>query len=293
MAYSSPFRGSTSDRSRQELRNSRFRRVSRDLYVLADIGLDLRDRVQAAQLVVPEAVPCLATAALLQKLPVDDGGVIHLARGRRGVITVRAGIEVHRLAVRDDELLDVLGLQVTDGPRTLADLSAHLDLEALVAVGDVVLRRYGQPAVEQALHRAMGRPGVARLRQAVPLFDARSDSPAETRGRLRLHAAGFVEMQHGVTIHDEGGTWLVSPDLADEVARVALQHEGAIHFAKGERQRRKDVDRDEISRRSDWEVVVTTALDDAQPARMIDRVTAAYLRQARLLGRRVLPRHLR
>ena len=90
MANSSPFRGSTSDRSRQELRNSRFRRVSRDLYVLADIGLDLRDRVQAAQLVVPEAVPCLATAALLQKLPVDDGGVIHLARGRRGVITVRA-----------------------------------------------------------------------------------------------------------------------------------------------------------------------------------------------------------
>jgi len=293
MTSNQPFRGSASEHSRQQLRSPRFRRVARDVYVMADRAVDLRDRVRAAQLVVDDGVPCLATAALLQRLPADDGGVVHLARGRRGIVSTRPGIEVHRLAVADDELMDIDGLLVTDGPRTLADLSAHLDLEELVALGDVVVRRWGRADVERALHRAAGRPGVARLRQAVPLLDPGSDSPAETRLRLRLHAAGFVGMRHGVAITDEDGNWLVSPDLADEVAEVALQHEGAVHFQRGERQRRKDVDRDEGARRRDWEVVVTTSLGDAQPSRMIERVTAAYLRQARLLGWDVLPRHLR
>ena len=293
MTSNQPFRGSASEHSRQQLRSPRFRRVARDVYVMADRAVDLRDRVRAAQLVVDDGVPCLATAALLQRLPADDGGVVHLARGRRGVVSTRPGIEVHRLVVTDDELMDVDGLLVTDGPRTLADLSAHLDLEELVALGDVVVRRWGRADVERALHRAAGRPGVARLRQAVPLLDPGSDSPAETRQRLRLHAAGFVGMRHGVAITDEDGNWLVSPDLADEVAKVALQHQGAVHFQKGERQRRKDVDRDELARRRDWEVVVTTSRDDAQPARMIECGTASYLRQARLLGRDILPRHLR
>ena len=293
MATHQPFRGSSSDHSRQKLRSPRFRRLARDVYVMADRAVDLRDRVQAARLVVEDGVPCLATAALLQRLPADDGGVVHLARGRRGIVSTRPGIEVHRLVVADDEVMDVDGVLVTDGPRTLADLSAHLDLEDLVALGDVVVRRWGQAAVERALHRAAGRPGVARLRQAVALLDPGSDSPAETRQRLRLHAAGFTRMRHGVTIGDRDGNWLVTPDLGDEAAKIALQHEGAVHFQKGERQRRKDLDRDEVARQHDWEVVVTTSRDDAQPVRMLERVTAAYLRQARLLGVGVLPPHLR
>ena len=122
MTSNQPFRGSASEHSRQQLRSPRFRRVARDVYVMADRAVDLRDRVRAAQLVVDDGVPCLATAALLQRLPADDGGVVHLARGRRGIVSTRPGIEVHRLAVADDELMDIDGLLVTDGPRTLADL---------------------------------------------------------------------------------------------------------------------------------------------------------------------------
>lgn len=76
----SPFQGSASQHTPGELRGPRFTRISRDLYILRDRELDLRTRVGAALLALPDAIPCLSTAALLQKLPVDDDGLVHLAR---------------------------------------------------------------------------------------------------------------------------------------------------------------------------------------------------------------------
>lgn len=289
----SPFLGSTSGRTRQQLRNKRYERQSRDLYVLRDHALDLRTRVAAAQLVVPDGVPCLWTSADLLKLPVDADGVVHLARGDKAVQSTRAGIDVHRLTIGADEQIDLKGLLVADGPRTFVDLGAYLDLEDLVALGDVVLKRWGPDPVASAVARANGRPGVARLRQALPLLDPDSDSPAETRARLRLHAAGFSRLKHKVVVRDIGGGWLGVPDLADEVAKVALQHEGAVHFDKGAKQRRKDVARDEVVRMEHWQVVISTALDDARPEHLVAKMTSAYRRAAHLWGPHVLPPHLR
>ena len=111
--------------------------------------------------------------------------------------------------------------------------------------------------------------------------------------RLRLHGAGFRALKHGVIVKDADGGWLGQPDLADEVAKVAVQYEGADHFRKGVERRRHDLDRDEVVRAVDWEVVAATAIDDRQPDRLIQRLTRAYVRQARLLGPQVLPDHLR
>jgi hypothetical protein len=287
----SAFLGSASGLSRQRLRGRRYERLSRDLYVPSGADLDLRLRTEAARLALPDGVPCLWTAALLQLLPVDDDGSVHLARHRAAARSERDGVRVHRLTVEADELLDVDGLAVTDGPRTFVDLAAYLDLEQLVAVGDVVLRRWGRAALEAAVARRPRRPGLPLARQALPLLDARSESPAETRARLRLHAAGFVGLQHGVVIRDEAGEWLAAPDLGDEAARVAVQHDGAVHLTA--RQRRKDLQRDEVTRAADWEVVIATALDDARPELLLAKVTAAYRRAARLRGPLVLPPHLR
>jgi len=288
-----PFRGSASGRSRQQLRGRAFSRVLRDVYVLEGRELTLRTRVEAALLLFPDGTPCTTTAAQLQELPVQDDGVTHLARGLRAPRSERAAIQVHRLALLPDEVFELRGMPVTTGPRTFADLAATHPLEELVAVGDVVLRRWGSDAVAEAVARSRRRPGAVLLRQALPLLDAGADSPAETRARLRLHAAGFSGLRHGVVVRDVGGGWLGQPDLADEVAKVALQHEGAVHFQKGERQRRKDLDRDEVVRQEDWQVVSSTALDDAKPDRLIAKVTSAYVRSAKLWGSQVLPPHLR
>lgn len=288
-----PFRGSASYRSRQQLRGKAFTRVLRDVYVLEGREISLRTRVEAARLIFPDGIPCTTTAAQLQHLPVRGDGVTHLARGLTAPRSERATIRVHRLAVLPDETFELSGMSVTTGPRTFTDLAATHSLEALVAVGDVVVRRWGSEAVGEAVARTRRRPGAVLLRRAFPLLDAGADSPAETRARLRLHAAGFSALRHGVVVRDLGGGWLGQPDLADDVAKVALQHEGAVHFAKGERQRRRDLDRDEVVRQEDWQVVTSTALDDARPERLIAKVTSAYLRSAKVWGRQVLPPHLR
>ena len=289
----SAFLGSASGLSQQRLRGRSYVRLSRDLYVIRGDAKSLRTRTEAALLVLPDAVPCSFTAALLQRLPVDDDGLLHLARDRKAARSERADVRVHRIPVEPDELLDLDGLAVADGPRTFVDLAAHLSLEALVAVGDVVLRRYDADALQAAVDRRSRRPGLVLARQALPLLDAGADSPAETRARLRLHAAGFTGLRHGVVIRDEGGEWLAEPDLADDVAQVAVQHDGLVHVAGTPGRRRKDIQRDEVSRQADYEVVVSTALDDARPELLIAKVAAAYRRAARLRGAHVLPDHLR
>ncbi|MCW2571979.1 MAG: hypothetical protein JWO88_2037, partial [Frankiales bacterium] len=219
---------------------------------------------------------------LLLELPVDDDGLIHLARGLKAARSTRAGVKVHRTPVDADEQSDLDGLVVADGPRTFVDLAATLHLEQLVAVGDVVLSRYGMDALSAAVVRRARRPGMVLARQALPLLDPGSASPAETRARLRLHAAGYTDLVHGVVIRDQAGGWLAQPDLADEVAMVAVQHDGAVHFEGGLEQRRADLHRDELSRQQGWQVVVSTAIDDRQPHLLIAKVAAAYERARRL-----------
>jgi hypothetical protein len=83
MTTPSPFLGSTSGLSRQRLRARSYDRLSRDVYVLRDSQLDLRARTEGVILVLADAVPCLFTAALLQRLPVDDDGSSTSRAGRR------------------------------------------------------------------------------------------------------------------------------------------------------------------------------------------------------------------
>jgi hypothetical protein len=288
-----PFRGSSSDVTQGRLRGPGYRRLTRDVYVLQDRATDLRARCEAGILLFPKAVVCLSTATSLLRLPVDDDGVVHVDRGKDAPRTERHGFKTHRLGIPESRIHELDGLRVADGPRCFADLSARLTLEELVALGDVVARRWTNEDIAAAVADHGRRPGAVLLRQAVPLLDKRSGSPAETRARLRLHAAGFVSLVHGVVIRGDDGGWLAEPDLGDEVAKVAVQHEGEVHFLKGAKQRRHDVDRDELSRRQGWEVVISTATDDARPHRLVERVAEAYLRSAERWGRHVLPAHLR
>jgi hypothetical protein len=288
-----PFLGSTSPLTRQRLRGKAYVRLSRDLYVLQPATSDLRTRVQALRLVLPDAVPCGRTAALLLQLPVDDDGLLHLARGRAAPRSKRDGVRVHRTPVEAGEQLDLDGLPVADGPRTFVDLSGVLGLEQLVAVGDAVARRWSLGELAAAVARRNGRPGIRTARAAVPLVDPGACSPAETRARLRLHAAGFVALRHGVAVRDRWGGWLAEPDLADDAARVAVQHDGDVHRRADARRWQNDVDRDELTRTQDWQVVVSTAKDDRRPFLLIAKVAEAYRRAAVLHGPQVLPPHLR
>ncbi|MND00575.1 hypothetical protein D3C83_192410 [compost metagenome] len=71
-----------------------------------------------------------------------------------------------------------------------------------------------------------------------------------------------------------------------------MQHDGDVHRLKGRRRWEQDVQRDELSRQQDWQVVVATARDDRHPRLLVAKVEAAYRRGARLHGAGVLPAHL-
>jgi hypothetical protein len=154
-----PFLGSGSPLTPQRLRGKRYVRLSHDVYLLRGLDADLRTRVEAVRLVLPDAVPCGPTAALLLGLPVDDDGSLHLARHHAAPRSRRDGVRVHRTPVDPDERHDLSGLPVADGPRTFVDLAADLPLEALVAVGDVVARRWSLAELTAAVAR---RPRPAR-----------------------------------------------------------------------------------------------------------------------------------
>ncbi len=289
----SAFLGSQSGLSPQRLRARRYERLSRDVYVLRDAALDLRLRLQAVQLVLPDAVGCASTAAQLLSLPWRPDDELFVVRPRDTSASTRPGVRTQRADLAPDEVLTVDGVRVTSGARTFVDLAARGRPLDLVALGDALARRVGVGLVAEAVESAAGRRGVVQARAALTLLDPGADSPAETRLRLRLHDAGFTAMRHGVIVRDEAGGWLSAPDLADERARVAVQHDGLVHLLGDPERRRKDIARDEVTRAAGWEVVLSTAIDDRRPGPLMDRVAAAYLRAARWHGRSVLPRHLR
>ena len=289
----SPFLGSASGLTPQRLRAKRFRQVARDVYVLGDRALDLRTRVLAARVLLPDAVACGRTAALLHRLPIRDDGRVHLARAPGAPRSEQSGVVVHRTRLHGEDVTVDRDVPVTAEPRTWVDLAAVLDLESLVALGDPVLRRWGRHRLEAAVERRRGHRGVVLARLALPLLNAGADSPAESRARLRLHAAGFNALVHGVDVRDELGGWLATPDLADPLARVAVQHDGLVHLVGDPERRRQDIQRDELTRQQDWQVVVSTAVDDRQPQLLVDKVADAYRRSGRLRGAHVLPSHLR
>jgi very-short-patch-repair endonuclease len=288
-----PFLGSASPYTRQELRAKQFVRLTRDVYVRSPQSLDLPLRCRGVRLAFPDAVLCGRTAALLHGLPVADDGRIHITRGMLEPRSERALVRTHRLDVAEDELEIRGSLVLTVAPRTWTDLASTSDIESLVAVGDVVLRRYGAAALAQAVERSWGRPGVSWMREALPLLDGRAESPAESRMRVRLHKAGYVGLQPQQVIRDAHGGWIACADLGDPVARIAVQHDGAGHFERGRRQWEHDVQRDELSRREGWQVVVSTARDDASPQLLLEKVRAAYWRAAQVRGGRVLPPFMR
>ncbi len=287
------FLGSGSDLTPQRLRGRSFRRLSRDLYVLTSDGDDLPTRVRALQLALPDAVAAGSTAAQLLNLPWPPSDTVTLVRPPGTTRSERAGVTTHRSAVPADEIIEVGDVKVLSPERVFLDLAPGATLESLVALGDVVANRETTLDIPTILARHPRRPGIALARSAASLLDPRSGSPAESRWRLRVHAAGFTALGHGVIVRDEGGGWLAEPDLGDPVACVAVQHDGIVHVKGGVRRRLKDISRDEVTRAAGWEVVISTALDEERPDRFLDRLAAAYLRSAERRGPGILPLHLR
>lgn len=250
---------------------------------------------------LPSALEPLAPIHLSKR--VDDG-----ARPRpRGVrphtlpaaapVTSLAGVPVTSAAWTWSDL--ATQLVPWGDPRSVPSLVEEHALEDLVVAGESLLQSaHGAAAREEPgehprctraeLAAVVGKRrnvrGVRLMRAALPLLREGSGSPAESRLRLRLVAAGFPEPRMNVRVTLRGGSWIM-PDLVWEESRVCLEYEGD-HHRTDVAQFREDISRVRRLEASDW-TCLRVAGDVWTPSgfeRMAADLRAALLRRGAVLS---------
>jgi hypothetical protein len=145
---------------------------------------------------------------------------------------------------------DVLrGVRVTTAAETLLTCAPLLALLDLVVLVDSALRARDIELLELHLVCRQNRRGVGRLRQAVVLADAQTDSVMETLLRVLYVVCGLdVETQH--TVRDADGRFVARGDVWLRGTRTLADYDGAVHADR--RQQRVDRRRDRRIADADW-----------------------------------------
>jgi hypothetical protein len=173
------------------------------------------------------------TAAELLGLRMPEGyrpGRLHVAapdRAPRSRLTVGhelAGFEVQTLAN---------GLRVTSPIDTWCSLATAMGVDSLVIMGDGIIRRKSPLAsieqMQDAVAARKGARGTPRLRTALGLMRAGTDSARETMLRLLVVRAGFSEPVVNFPISNGFGAVIAHGDLTWPRERVILEYDGRQH----------------------------------------------------------------
>jgi very-short-patch-repair endonuclease len=178
-------------------------------------------------------------------LPWLPEGLPVIAATQGPVHVQREGVYVRRLVTLRGEAYR--GLPVLTTTELLCDLARDFQLVDLVPVVDAALRADGlQPADVRAQlrPRSKGRP---RLLEALALADPRSESYWESVLRLVHVLGGITQIEPQVWIADgsvRGDLWLVG-------TRRIVEYDGGEHLLK--RRHQRDIHRDKVVLRADWE----------------------------------------
>lgn len=193
--------------ARRWLRDGDWWRVFHGVY--APIGVEDGPAVRAAalRLALPPGVAVSHRSALwLLGLDVlGDALDVTAPRGHR--VQQRPGVRVHSASLPDDELCLVDGLLVVSAGRAVVDVLRGEPLVEAVAVGDAVLRSGAATAVQVAevLAASAGLRGVVRARTAYGHLEPRSESPMESRLRMRFLLGGITGYEVQKDLYDEDG----------------------------------------------------------------------------------------
>lgn len=244
------FRGDEIDRM---LRSGQLTAVRRGVYrrpgdrtSTAEEEHALRSRA-AAPTLSSGAVFGHVTAAVLLRLPLWNVPLrrLHVVRDRSGSGQVRRGMHVHGSPLVEDDVVELNGVRVTSAARTAADLARSLPTEPALVTVDAALHRAwrraetGEPdpgaataeEIAEVLARFSGRPGSGAARRVLALADERSESPGESRSRLRMHLAGLPPP---VTQWTVPGTNLRT-DFAWPGLGVVGEFDGKVKYGRAQR----------------------------------------------------------
>ena len=246
--------------------------------------LVMRCRAFAARMPA-DAVFSHATAALLMNAPLplklELSASVDIAVPSPARAPHARGIRGHAIRLSGDEIVVTGGVRHTSPARTWCDLASQLTLFELVALGDF-LAHWRLPLATIDLLRAKslgyaGQPGMARMREALPLLDDRSESPPESALRVIAVQAGLpVPRVNYEIVHVEDGT-TVRTDLAFDKYKVLLEYQGDYHRS-AKNQWRKDMTRRSRLETAGWIVIEINADDLRDPVELVSRIEAALSR---------------
>lgn len=193
--------------ARRLVSDADWRRVVRDAYVERPVPDDIRSRVAALRTVLPSDVAVSHRTALwLLGLDVTPELVeVTVPRGRH--LVARPGVRPYTARLSQDELVAVEGLLVVSAARALVDVARREEMVEAVVVGDAALRAGVTTceAVTASIRRSAGLRHVERARRWLPHLEPRSESPMESRLRMRLVLGGVPRPQAQFDLYDEVG----------------------------------------------------------------------------------------
>ncbi|MCC2031406.1 hypothetical protein [Microbacterium allomyrinae] len=230
------------------------------------------------------------TAAVLWRLPLPLR-VLRPARAREGEradaaasrdidVAVHAphraprGRSVHgrRLSSAAAPVRESDGLRLSSPAAVWAELATVLSIDELIALGDAVVHvprvrgmTRGAPdsglGTAKQLEASMNtgrRPGVAKLRAALPQIRVGVASPAETEVRLAVLRAGLPEPELDYDVYDADGRPIGYTELAYPRWRILIEREGD-HHRTDRRQWYRDIEKHAACAAAGWTVIRLTS----------------------------------
>ncbi|MEJ3743546.1 DUF559 domain-containing protein [Actinomycetes bacterium KLBMP 9797] len=217
----------------KQLRSTAWVRLRNDVYADNRLERDHELACRAAALRLPPGTAIAGpSAAFLYGVrhaaaPTDD---VHVIMPSGASAAPRAGLRVHRSAIRPGEIVTAAGLTRTSPARTAWDLATWLDVHSAVAIIDSLL---GAGVLQHAdlakmIDARRGTRGWRRAATALDLADGAAQSPPESRLRVKIVLAGLPRpiAQYPVVL-DTGR--VLHPDLAWPHYKVAVEYDGLWH----------------------------------------------------------------
>lgn len=220
--------------TRKQLQSGLYLRVLHGVYADPSLPRDHLLRCRAAALLMPvEAALGGRSAAALHGAPAPAyGDVVTVVVPPSVKWTGPRGVRVHTSDLPpSDVVTNEDDVPYTAALRTAWDVAALETTGTAVGVLDAMVRSGSLSAVEVSAlaHRGGRRWGSRRVRRAVELVDARSESPPESWVRVACALAGLpAPVPQYDVVHD--GVWLARADLAWPEAKLLVEYEGEYHF---------------------------------------------------------------
>lgn len=272
-----PFRGSVAVRAGHltgaELRGPRVRRVAYDTYVFAAVPDSPRLAIRVAttwagaDAVITGWSACRWWGCEVLPAPEPAVEVSVLRRHHHPP----PGVRVRRCRIRAVDVRHRDGERLTSPLRTAFDLACVESLTDAVVAADALGRagEFTGPDLEAFVGLVGPRRNCRRVIQVARLMDPASESPRESRVRLRIVLAGLpVPVSQYVVL--DGRRFVARVDLAWPEWKVALEYDGRNHAIDD--RRGHDVDRIDALRRLGWAVITVTSRQFARPGWIESRV---------------------